>query len=149
MKRLWILPGASFLVSYTFLLLNCLMMMPAAVDVAVFIFLVRGFAQADNFYIEMQFLARQRVIEIELDRFVADRVDPRRHGLAVLVGDLDLNPDFQGNAWRELLLGDFHKSFRVKRAVAFIRLDDDFFALADRHPVEFLFQPGNNIARAL
>ncbi len=85
-------------------------MMSAAMRVTVFILFIGGVAQADDGHFETQFLARQRVVEIEFDAVIADRIDPGAQRLAVLVGDLQFDAHFQRDGGGKIFLRDFTKA---------------------------------------
>jgi hypothetical protein len=112
-------------------------------------FLLGGFAQIGDGHIEVQGLAGQRVIEVELDGIGLDVADDGDIFAAIVHGNLDLGADFKRDFSRKFSPGDIHEAFRVHFAVTIGRRNGHLFAVADFQAFQGAFEAGNDVPASL
>jgi len=125
------------------------LMLVAGMNVSMVQFFVGGGAQAGNFHGEMQLLACQGMVEIQMHGGLTDLVDTGDHGLVGLIMQFNLYADFHGDVLRELVTRHIHKGLAVPFTVPVTGSNNYILALSDCHAVQGLFQAGDDIALAL
>jgi len=89
------------------------------------------------------------VIEIQPNHVVSHQINPRVHRLTVFVLHLQFRANLCRNIFGEIGARHIGVGIRVQFAVAIRRADGHFFALANRHAVQLIFQAGDDVADAL
>ena len=93
----------------------------------------------------MQFLARQGMVEIQLDRIFGNRDHFGIERVPIGVRHLQFHAGGQGDVGREFRARDVAHLFRIVFTVGFSSRYADLFLIPDLHVVEFFFQAGNDV----
>ena len=114
-------------------------------DAAVFEFILRGFADGDDFDIEVQCFPRERVVAVDVDIFFIDGDDPEGEGFSVFRFCGHARTDFELCAFRENRFGDSLR-FAVAQAVTVFWGDIDVEVVVDFFALEGIFEAAQDHA---
>ena len=121
------------------------MVMPTLVDMSMFQLFGSGITQVNDLDVEMQLIARQRVIKVQSHIFPFDGIDARIAGLAGIVPDGQLQTFLHGHILGKLVARHFNEGFLIILPIRICGRNDHILAFADLHAHHLTLETGNDI----
>ena len=85
------------------------------------------------------------MVEVQADRVFADRDDDRIHQLAILIPHGQFDAGFHRDVGGDFAARDRDDGFRIALAITILGSHLYLACVADFHPIQFFFQPGDDV----